>query len=103
MAQMLDMLCYDPKPAGLDRVGAGCRPGERPPGPGDLCRSRCGRPSTRLYRAIPSGQFHAQRPPAIFQWVRERAALINGTADATTVRDEGWQFLMLGRCVERAD
>jgi uncharacterized alpha-E superfamily protein len=55
------------------------------------------------YRAIPSGQFHAQRPPAIFQWVRERAALINGTADATTVRDEGWHFLMLGRCVERAD
>ena len=55
------------------------------------------------YRAIPSGQFQAQRAPGIFQWVRERAALINGTADATTVRDEGWHFLMLGRCVERAD
>jgi len=55
------------------------------------------------YRAIPSGQFQAQRPPAIFQWVRERAALINGTADATMTRDEGWHFLMLGRCVERAD
>lgn len=55
------------------------------------------------YRAIPSGQFHAQRPPGVFQWVRERAALINGTADATMVRDEGWHFLMLGRCVERAD
>ena len=35
--------------------------------------------------------------------MRERAALINGTADATTTRDEGWHFLMLGRCVERAD
>lgn len=55
------------------------------------------------YRAIPSGHFHAQRPPAVFQWVRERAALINGTADATMTRDEGWHFLMLGRCVERAD
>jgi uncharacterized alpha-E superfamily protein len=55
------------------------------------------------YRAIPGGQFHAQRPPAIFQWVRERAALINGTADATMTRDEGWHFLVLGRCVERAD
>ncbi|WP_341927319.1 alpha-E domain-containing protein [Nocardioides psychrotolerans] len=55
------------------------------------------------YRAIPSGQLHAQRPPGVFQWVRERAALINGTADATMVRDEGWHFLMLGRCVERAD
>ncbi|WP_309648933.1 alpha-E domain-containing protein [Nocardioides sp.] len=55
------------------------------------------------YRAIPSGHFHAQRPPGVFQWVRERAALINGTADATMTRDEGWHFLMLGRCVERAD
>ncbi len=43
------------------------------------------------------------RPPVVFHWVRERAALINGTADATMTRDEGWQFLMLGRCIERAD
>ena len=55
------------------------------------------------YRAIPSGQFRSTRPPMVFQWVRERAALINGTADATMTRDEGWQFLMLGRCIERAD
>ncbi len=54
-------------------------------------------------RDIVSGQFGARRAPGIFQWVRERAALINGTADATMTRDEGWQFLMLGRCVERAD
>ncbi|MEP9364579.1 alpha-E domain-containing protein [Nocardioides sp. CN2-186] len=55
------------------------------------------------YRAIPSGQFANMRPPGVFQWVRERAALVNGTADATMTRDEGWQFLMLGRCIERAD
>jgi uncharacterized alpha-E superfamily protein len=55
------------------------------------------------YRALGSGRFAAQRPPGVFAWVRERAALINGTADATMTRDEGWQFLMLGRCVERAD
>ena len=55
------------------------------------------------YRTIPSGQFHSMRPPMIFHWVRERAALVNGTADATMTRDEGWHFLMLGRCVERAD
>jgi uncharacterized alpha-E superfamily protein len=55
------------------------------------------------YRAIPSGHFRSMRPPAIFQWVRERAALVNGTADATMTRDEGWHFLMLGRCIERAD
>jgi uncharacterized alpha-E superfamily protein len=55
------------------------------------------------YRAIPTGQFRALRPPATFHWVRDRAALINGHADATMTRDEGWQFLVLGRYVERAD
>ncbi len=55
------------------------------------------------HRDIVSGQFADRRAPHVFQWVRERAALINGTADATMTRDEGWQFLMLGRCVERAD
>ena len=55
------------------------------------------------YLSIPSGRFNGLRPPYAFQWVRERAALINGTADATMTRDEGWHFLMLGRCIERAD
>ena len=35
--------------------------------------------------------------------MRERAAVVNGTADATMSRDEGWQFLILGRSLERAD
>ncbi|MCW2844758.1 MAG: hypothetical protein JWN22_2674 [Nocardioides sp.] len=55
------------------------------------------------YRAIPSGQFRSLRGHNTFRWVRDRAALINGTADATMTRDEGWHFLMLGRCIERAD
>ena len=55
------------------------------------------------YRAIPSGHFRALRPPRTFSWVRERAAQINGTADATMTRDEGWHFLVLGRSIERAD
>ena len=29
--------------------------------------------------------------------------MINGIAEATMSRDEGWQFLMLGRSIERAD
>jgi uncharacterized alpha-E superfamily protein len=40
------------------------------------------------YLSIPSGRFDGLRPPYVFQWVRERAALINGTADATMTRDE---------------
>jgi len=55
------------------------------------------------YRAIPSGRFRELRRPHTFHWVRDRAALVNGTADATMTRDEGWQFLILGRSIERAD
>ncbi len=55
------------------------------------------------YRYIPSGRFRAMRLPEAFRWVRERAAVVNGTADATMSRDEGWQFLVLGRSLERAD
>lgn len=55
------------------------------------------------YRAIPSGYFRSLQPARGFRWVRDQAALINGTADATMPRDEGWQFLVLGRTIERAD
>ena len=96
-------LAYDPDRRHVDRVGVRRPPARAPAGPARRCRPPCGRPSTRRTAAIPSGQFRAMRPPAIFQWVRERAALVNGTADATMTRDEGWHFLMLGRCVERAD
>jgi uncharacterized alpha-E superfamily protein len=102
VALVLDLLCYDPSAStSIASALAAAREGAR------RARETLSVPMweaiNTTYRAIPSGQFQAQRAPAIFQWVRERAALINGTADATTVRDEGWHFLMLGRCVERAD
>ena len=43
------------------------------------------------------------RPPVVFGWVRDRAALISGTAEATMTRDEGYQFMVLGRSIERAE
>ncbi|MFH5823545.1 circularly permuted type 2 ATP-grasp protein [Georgenia sp. AZ-5] len=36
-------------------------------------------------------------------WVRERAAVVAGVVDSATGRDHTWQFLVLGRSVERAD
>lgn len=36
-------------------------------------------------------------------WVRERAALVSGIADATMSHDEARDFLVLGRSIERAD
>ena len=55
------------------------------------------------YRFLPSGRFRAMRTQDAFRWMRERAAVINGTADATMSRDQGWHFLVLGRSLERAD
>lgn len=55
------------------------------------------------YRTIGSGGFRSMRPTHGLRWVRDQAALINGTADATMTRDEGWQFFVLGRTLERAD
>ena len=55
------------------------------------------------YRPIPLGTFAQYGPTRLFPWVRDRAALIYGTADSTMMRDEGWQFLLLGRSIERAD
>ena len=36
-------------------------------------------------------------------WVRERAALVDGIADTTMSHDDAWDFLVLGRALERAD
>jgi len=36
-------------------------------------------------------------------WVRERAALVSGIADSTMSHDDAWNFLVLGRSLERAD
>ncbi|AJT40900.1 alpha-E domain-containing protein [Psychromicrobium lacuslunae] len=36
-------------------------------------------------------------------WVLERTAMVRGLADTTVSHDESWQFLVLGRSLERAD
>lgn len=36
-------------------------------------------------------------------WARERAILVAGIADSTMSHDEAWDFLVLGRYLERAD
>ena len=36
-------------------------------------------------------------------WARSRSALIAGVADSTMSHDEAWDFLVLGRALERAD
>ncbi|MDQ1465625.1 MAG: hypothetical protein QOH10_40 [Actinomycetota bacterium] len=57
------------------------------------------------YRAIAPGSVRATGPTQhrFFASVRDRAATLAGLADSTLSRDDGWQFLALGRNVERAD
>ena len=102
LAYVLDRLCYSPEhPTSIAAALAAARESAR------RARETLSVPLweaiNTTYRAIPSGQLRDMRVPRVFAWVRERAAYVNGTADATMTRDEGWHFLMLGRCVERAD
>ena len=65
--------------------------------------------STELWESINVTFLEGSRPqwraaPHPFLiWVRERVAAFNGVADATLSRDEAWNFLLLGRSIERAD
>src|SRR5580658_7410444 len=42
-------------------------------------------------------------PHVFIRFIRERAALFFGLADSTMSHDAAWQFLVLGRSLERAD
>jgi len=64
--------------------------------------------STEIWTAINTtwrglGAARSMRPPAMFDWVRTRTAMISGIADSTMSRDDGWQFFQLGRSIERVD
>ncbi|MEO6121234.1 MAG: alpha-E domain-containing protein [Acidimicrobiales bacterium] len=45
----------------------------------------------------------ADGPHRFFTWVKERTAIVAGLADSTMTRDDAWQFLVLGRSLERVD
>lgn len=55
------------------------------------------------WRMLPTGRFQAMKPDVAFSWVRQRAALLAGIADATISRDETYNYMVLGRSIERAD
>lgn len=55
------------------------------------------------WHQLPSGRFRSTRSHTFLDWARERSALFMGIASNTMVRDDGWQFLLLGRSLEQAD
>lgn len=102
LSQILDVLAYDVgRPSSIAFALEAARESAR--GARDSLSVPLWEALNTTYRAIPAGLFGSMRPPSIFQWVTERVAMISGIADTTMVRDEGWQFLALGRFVERAD
>ncbi|GAA3622969.1 alpha-E domain-containing protein [Microlunatus ginsengisoli] len=52
---------------------------------------------------LPSGRLQLSQAHGFCDWARERSALFSGLARTTMVRDDGWQYLLLGRSLEQAD
>lgn len=99
---MLDLLAFDAEsPASIAAVLAAARESARRAR--ETLSVSMWEALNTTHRGVTSGHFRQLRGGYAYRWVRDRVALINGAADATMTRDEGWQFLMLGRCLERAD
>ncbi len=99
---VMQLLCYDTRsPSSILASLRGARESAR--------RSRETVPTevweavNTTWHAVQRGQLSAMRPAVAFRWVRERCAVITATADSTMSRDLGWQFLALGRSLERVD
>ena len=55
------------------------------------------------WHQLPAGRFRAARAHTFLEWAQERSALFTGIARGTMVRDDGWEFLSLGRALEQVD
>jgi uncharacterized alpha-E superfamily protein len=55
------------------------------------------------WQQLPRAPLRAASANTFLDWARERSALFTGIARGTMVRDDGWQFLLLGRSIEQAD
>ena len=55
------------------------------------------------WNAVRADELRRRRPLAALAFVRDRCVLISGIADTTMSHDDGWQFLQLGRQLERVD
>ncbi|ALJ18915.1 alpha-E domain-containing protein [Microbacterium sp. No. 7] len=54
------------------------------------------------YSRVPR-RLHDEKVHEFFGWVRSRSALAVGITESSVSRDEAWQFLTLGRWIERTD
>jgi len=55
------------------------------------------------WHEVAGDEWAGMRPASALRTVRERCTMLVGVADQTMIHDEGWQFVVLGRNLERAD
>lgn len=97
---ILDLLGYDPdSPASITSVISQMREGAR--GARETLSTDIWAAINTTWQAL--NHASGKRPPEMFNWVRNRTAMISGIAEITMPRDQGWYFYSLGRSIERAD
>lgn len=100
--EILRALCYDPtSPASVAAALGGAREAARRAR--ETVSIEMWEAINTTWNSVRGGRLVRMRPASAFRLVRERCAVISGTADQTMSYDEGWLFLTLGRSIERVD
>jgi uncharacterized alpha-E superfamily protein len=55
------------------------------------------------WHQLPTTPFGATGAHVFLNWVRERSAMFAGIARSVMVRDDGWEFMSMGRSLEQVD
>ena len=55
------------------------------------------------WHQLPGGRVTPAGAPTFLDWARQRSSLFNGIARGTMMRDDGWQFMSMGRALEQVD
>ncbi|MDR3070677.1 MAG: alpha-E domain-containing protein [Propionibacteriaceae bacterium] len=101
-AEVLRALCYDgASPSSIAAALGGAREAGRRAR--ETISIEMWEAINTTWNSVKGGRLQRMRPASAFKHVRERCAVISGTADQTMSHDEGWHFLTLGRSVERID
>ncbi|MFZ0529681.1 MAG: alpha-E domain-containing protein [Propionicimonas sp.] len=101
-SEVLRALCYDPaSPCSIAAALGGAREAARRAR--ETVSIEMWEAINTTWNSVKGGRLQRMRPASAFRHVRERCAVISGTADQTMSHDEGWHFLTLGRGIERVD
>ena len=55
------------------------------------------------WHQLPTAPFGTSGAHVFLNWVRERSAMFGGISRGIMVRDDGWQFMSMGRSLEQVD